>query len=376
MSLQVERIKRIRKKSSPLIFNLDLHISVIADLKSGLKTHDANLVNWSISSANRHSRKIFKVQDPVKVVNGESWLNLDDNLIDQFSFHYKSFLDKFDGFIACYPPAFAALFRDFKKPTLVMSATRYEAPYTSHPRSWSDLNQYLISEQAAGRMILAGNNQGDCDYMEHYLGVKPNYVPSVCDYTDFHFSGEGSTNVVLARDSRLSNHIRKITDGRWLPFRDVLGSSYKWEDFRQIKEVFVIPYNISTMTLFELATAGVPVAIPSRPFMHELLKEYSEVLSELSFLQVNQMKVELEHVNSPNDFTSDFFYDWWLDRSDFYNLNLMPNVRLIGSFSELNQSSSRDFFEDHKSYNSMISSRNSGLIAQRDELLKTFLGST
>lgn len=375
MSLQVERIKRTRKKGAPLIFNLDLHISVIADLKFGLKKHNAHLVNWSISSANRHTRKILKVQDPVKVINGESWTNLDDDLIDEFASYYRSFLTQFDGFITCYPPSFSALFRDFKKPSLVMSATRYEAPYTSQPSSWETLNNYLVSEHASGRMILAGNNLGDCDYMEHYLRIKPSYVPSVCEYTNFRFTGEGSANLVLSRDVRLSDHIRKITNGKWLPFRDVLGSSYKWKDFRSINEVFVVPYNISTMTLFEMATAGIPVAIPSRSFMHELLQEYSGILSELSFLQVNQMKVELNHINSPNDFTSAGFYDWWLNRSDFYNVSLMPNVRLVDSFTDLNQRSNREVFENQNSYDSTIAARNSRLISQRGDLLKTFLDS-
>jgi hypothetical protein len=375
MSLQIEQIKRKRKNSTPLIFNLDLHISVIADLKSGLKSHDANLVNWSISGANRHNRRVFKVQDPVRVINGKSWTSLDDKLIEEFVFHYKSFLSQFDGFITCYPPSFAALFENFKKPSLVMSATRYEAPYTSRPSSWHDLNRYLVSEHNSGRMILAGNNQADCDYMEYYLGVSPCYVPSVCDYTNFRFSSGGSKNLVLARDTRLSDHIQNITNGNWISLRDHLGLNYKWQDFRDVKEVFVVPYNISTMTLFEMATAGIPVAIPSRSFIHELRKKYSGVLSELSFLQVNNENVGASHANTPNDYTSTDFYDWWLDRSDFYNLSLMPNIRLVSSFDELGQPSRRDAFDDQMLYDEMINTRNTGLITQRDNLIKTFINS-
>lgn len=375
MSLQVEGIKRYRKKGTPLIFNLDLHISVIADLKAGLKSHDVNLVNWSISAANRHNRRIFKVQDPVEVINGKSWTSLDDNLIEEFVFHYKEFLSQFDGFITCYPPSFATLFENFKKPNLVMSATRYEAPYTSRPGSWQDLNHYLVSEHNSGRMILAGNNQADCDYMEHYLGISPRYVPSVCDYTNFRFSGGGTKNLILARDRALLDHIQKITNGNWTSLRDHLGLNYRWKDFRDVKEVFVVPYNISTMTLFEMATAGIPVAIPSRSFMHELRKKYSGVLSELSFLQVKNESVGAEHMNTPNDYTSPDFYDWWLDRSDFYNLSLMPNVRLVNSFDELGQLSTRDAFDNQMSYDKVINVRNAGLVTQRDNLIATFINS-
>lgn len=375
MSIEMQRVKQKRKKGTPLLFNLDLHISVIADLKSGLKSHDANLISWSISSANRHNRRIFRVQDPVHVVNGKNWASLDDDLIEKFSNHYKPFLSKFDGFITCYPPSFAALFRNFEKPNLVLSATRYEAPYTSQPKKWDALNQYLLSENGAKRMLLVGNNQGDCDYMEHYLGVKPRCVPSVCEYTNFRFNDEGSKNLVLARDPILEKNIREITREEWVPFREVMGRNYSWADFKKVKEVFVVPYNISTMTLFEMATAGIPVAIPSRSFMHQLRNDYTGVLSELSFLQVNGGKVQSQHVNSPNDFTSPTFYDWWLDRSDFYNLSLMPNVRLVDSFQDLAHPSVRNQFTNQTSYNEMINLRNGQLVSKRNDLLSDFLGS-
>ena len=89
MSIEMQRVKQKRKKGTPLLFNLDLHISVIADLKSGLKSHDANLISWSISSANRYNRKVFRVQDPVRVINGNNWASLDDDLIEKFSNYYN-----------------------------------------------------------------------------------------------------------------------------------------------------------------------------------------------------------------------------------------------------------------------------------------------
>jgi hypothetical protein len=179
----------------------------------------------------------------------------------------------------------------------------------------------------------------------------------------------------LARDKDLSDHIRKVTNGNWISLRDHLGPNYSWRDFKNIKEVFVVPYNISTMTLFEMATAGIPVAIPSRSFMHELRSKYSGVLSELSFLQVNRESIGTSHLNTPNDYTSPDFYDWWLDRADFYNLSLMPNVRFVGSVDELSQVSTRDIFENQESYDEVINVRNNRLISQRDNFLKTFLNS-
>lgn len=50
----------------------------------------------------------------------------------------------------------------------------------------------------------------------------------------------------------------------------------------------MVPQNISTITLFELATAGVPVAISSRRFFHELKPDFEGVLDELTFAAIRR----------------------------------------------------------------------------------------
>jgi hypothetical protein len=70
--------------------------------------------------------------------------------------------------------------------------------------------------------------------------------------------------------------------------------------------------------------------------------------------------------NNPNNYKSAGFYSWWLDRADFYDQSLMPNVRVIDSLSELFEDANNVTFKE-------LSLRNEELIQNRSKLLSTFL---
>ena len=71
----------------PRIFNLDVHTSVIADLKKGAESLDLSITNWSISGSNRVFRKLLWVPDPVRAINAASWKSIDSKLIEEFTSH-------------------------------------------------------------------------------------------------------------------------------------------------------------------------------------------------------------------------------------------------------------------------------------------------
>lgn len=77
------------------------------------------------------------------------------------------------------------------------------------------------------------------------------------------------------------------------------------------------------MTLFELATAGVPVAVPSRSLFQSLRRRYKGVLDELTYAEVHRTLVSGRE-GSPVDWAAGGYLDWWLDRADFYDKELMP----------------------------------------------------
>jgi len=323
----------INKKEVPRVFNLDLHIGVIADLEQELKKLKIELTRWSISMHNHLVPNRLPITDPVRYINARKWHLMDFDRILKFQERYKKFLNSFDGFICTYSPVFAELYNDLNKPILIVAATRYEAPYTARQKDWERFNTYLISGVKNSKIQIYANNLGDADYINYFTGVKPRVIPSLCEKEISNTKVNGQ-HVIIARDKKLSNLINLSTQGIYQDI-STLGTPYNWKDLKSCEEVLVFPQNISTMTLFELATAGVSVAVPSRRWIVELLGNDFYLLNELSFHQVLGLDTINMSSDNPANYNSPTFLDWWLDRSDFYNEKLMPNVREVDSIEDL-----------------------------------------
>ena len=219
---------------------------------------------------------------------------------------------------------------------------------------------------------MVANNCGDKDYLKYFTGLNAKLVPSVCDYTNYGWKRNEGLKLIMGHSNELISEIVRMNPGKWVGYREYLGTNYNWEDFDSISEILVIPYNISTMTLFEFATAGIPVAIPTPRFLKELTISFDGVLSELSYYQVLKLKSDFLESNNPNNFDSDYFFDWWINRSDFYNSKLMPNVRLIDSFEEFSKTESV-YSRNQFGYFKSISERNIEYKSKRKNMINDFV---
>jgi hypothetical protein len=357
--------------TKPLLFNLDLHISVMRDLQQELEKANFRSICWSISGSNRFTRQIYKISDPVEIINSQTWQHLSDDLIFRFEERYGKFLRKFDGFVVTHTPAFSQLYRSFEKPILTINSTRYEAPYSNDIEKWDNLNSYMLEATNKKKMLLVSNNVGDSDYLRYKSGISSEVFPSFCDYTNLNWTPGGKHKVIIARSPVIEDAIEKLTGGEWQGIRKILGSNYRWKQYLDIKEILYIPYNISTMSLFEFATAGIPITIPSKQLLMDLRSKYQGVLSELSYFQVRNLSTDGLDKNDPNNYESDYFLDWWLDRADFYNGELMPNVKIISGFDEI------DFERftkpsDFSAFREQIEARNQNVEESRARLIKKF----
>lgn len=349
------------------LFNLDLHIGVIADLEIEITKKSMSLTRWSISSHNHLVSDRLPVTDPVRFVNARKWHLLNDSIIDKFQNKYGKFLKSFDGFVCTYSPVFAELYRGFNKPILIVAATRYEAPYTNRKKDWNRFNKYLVEGVDNSRIALYANNQGDADYLDYFTGLKTKVVPSYCEKSGI-TSIRNGPRVIISKDQKLTKQIEFSTDNF---FRSVsiLGTPYQWNDLTKCTEVLVFPQNISTMTLFELATAGVPVAIPSRRWIKELIANDFNLLNELSFHQILGLSTTEMPSHSPANYNSDEYLDWWLNRADFFNQSLMPNVRVVDSVEDLIDNT----LNFHTNLYTQTVSRNLEVVKKRGEMISHFM---
>ena len=97
------------------LLNIDLHISVIADIIDVFHKIDESIQieDWSLSG---HTWVLNKETKNLDILNSGTWHNIDRSMINSFQNKYDSILETFDGFICCYPVSFVLLFEKYNKP--------------------------------------------------------------------------------------------------------------------------------------------------------------------------------------------------------------------------------------------------------------------
>jgi len=162
-------------------FNLDLHISVIADVKNIFETFGHEVVDWSLSGA---TWVFGKQRDAVDIVNEKTWMDLNPEMCERFYERYKDFLNQFDGFIVTHNSSFSLLYEKFNKPIIIINSTRYENPFTRSLDRWIWLNDYLKKGVKKNKIFIISNNKGDQRYLKFYTGLDSLHIPSLCLYTN------------------------------------------------------------------------------------------------------------------------------------------------------------------------------------------------
>ena len=363
--------KRFSKKR--WLFNLDCHVSVVADIRTGLRDYpNVRLVSWSMSSHNFVFRRFFIDPDPVSELGGGLWKDLSDERITAFINRYSTFLRSFDGFVVTYPTSFVRLFGPLGRPILAVAATRYEHPFSRDKQRWLELDKELKTLHNTGSLKLVANNLGDAHYLENFLGIEVPVVPSLCDYVSIDKSPEGGVRVVQALSPELERLLAARLGPPWVGARAYLGRKYSWKKLSQVEMYFYVPHNSSTMTLFELATLGIPTAVPDPAFLTSLAKKHTGVMSELSFRGPREeLTREDERAFAGADHNAEGFMKWWMDRADFYLPDVMPNVFQVSSTQDVRLSSDLPFayFATYK----VQERRNSRISQQRGELIREFV---
>lgn len=280
-------------------FNIDCHISVVADIKNIFESLGHKVESWSLSG-HRWVMNLPECKSPV--ITSSNWKNLDEKMAENFYATHKDNLDKYDAFICAYPPCFLKLFEKFNKPIIVISATRYDYPFTNNPAKLRWLEDSLKNNK---NIIKIANNQFDQKYCEHFLGNKWERIPSLCDYTNAKYNPILSQSVLFSKFD--------IQRDKKIIHQNELGR-YTWKHLYSHDSIVHIPYNVSTMSIFEQYQAGVPLNFPSLDFALKLINSGAPVFSEIVFPN-----------NLPDRQALNFLNKDWLKYSDFYNGTIKCN---------------------------------------------------
>ena len=289
------------------LFNMDLHISVIEDFKNLFPK--INITHWCLSGhAWVFSRQTFYPE----VINPSTWTNLDETMIHNFQNKYDEFLSSFDGFICGHPNSFAMIFEKYNKPIILINSCRTDLPFC-----WSKNNDMLVKYKAClqrlhskNLLIAVSNNKADQLYTIKGYGIQTTHIPSLCAYTNMKYSPTKSTFLCYTGD----------VDHPMITKKKELGHGYKWEDLCKFKGIIHFPYEISTMSLFEQYTAGIPLFFPSKKMVLE------RGLQSIKAYWRNEVPPHLKEVSDLNI---------WIENADFYEVFKSPNVYIFNSIPHL-----------------------------------------
>lgn len=304
-------------------FNLDLHVSVIADVRYIFEILGHDVENWSLSG---HTWVFGKEANHVDIVNENTWYYLDQSMCDRFYERYKDYLNQFDGFIVTHTPCFALLYEKFDKPIIIINSTRYESPFTLHSEKWKWLNEYLKKGVEKGKIFIISNNKADQHYLEFYTGIHSRHIPSLCLYTGAHYTGKRPGFIFKGNIPQLSLKDPSLVQNNQLRRR------YDWQELYDFQGIVHMPYQISTMSLFEEYSAGVPLFFPSPAFL-TYLQIYTQALHQLSYVPP-----DADYPYVPGDLNN--IYDpevvnQWIERADFYDQENMPYIQYFDSYEHL-----------------------------------------
>lgn len=314
-------------------FNIDLHISIIADMKNIFKHLGHEVSDKSLSD---HTWVFNREKDSIPMLDNDRWRTLSPNqMSDEFYAEYKNTLSDYDGFIVTYPPTFSLLYKHFDQPIIINNPIRYEWPYSFHKQYWEEFNSYLRDKYDNGKLLLVANNLYDKKYMELFIERPVSFIPSICTYyNDGEYIGNKDEFIYYSRDRITEFSTNKIV------YKNDVFSTHTHGDLRHYKGIIHIPYQISYMSIFEQYSYNIPLFVPTKRFLLEIYKNRTyNVLKETSwnnyFGQISQSVIKCNHEFDPNDYLNYNAVEYWLNYADFYDAEWMPYITYFDSFSEL-----------------------------------------
>lgn len=291
-------------------FCMDVHISVIEDFKKNCP--NVHVVDWCLSP---HAWVMKRRQDFPEHINPNTWSNLNSEMINEFHKSYDNFLRRFDFFIVGYASCFAMIYEKYRKPVLMLNTVRYDIPFCwSHDYAMLDkYKQCLRRLQANNRLYIVSNNKADQLYLERGCGLSSMFLPSLCLYTNIRYAPTRDTFLVYA--GNVPDHPLIAQKSNTTPF--------KWSDLGSYRGIIHIPYEVSTMSMFEHFSAGLPLFFPSKTFWKSMA-----TLQSMKSYWKDAPPPELLEFRDPCK---------WIDLSDVYEIFVSPNTHYFDSFEHLFQ---------------------------------------
>lgn len=244
-------------------FNIDFHVSVIADIADMFNKLGHTVDSHYLSD---HSWVFQREKAEIPSLDGMSRHNFGAAECEKFYRERREELEQYDGFVVTHTTCMSGLYEQTGKPVICVVSTRYDNfCFTEESKLW--LDETLTRMHASGQLILIANNRYDAWDVERRLGISPQVISSYCGYTNVKWESN-TGGAILHGKTRIP----------WIPR---LPERHSWEDLKRVSSCVFMPYNASVMSMFERHTMGVPLIVPSKNFVLE--NPAMGLFSELAF---------------------------------------------------------------------------------------------
>jgi len=304
------------------LFNLDLHISVIKDFQHIIKSIFNDQVEVTNLSLSGHNWVFNQSTAIVEHINQNTWRNINLESIIHFQEKYDTYLSQFDGFVVTHTPVFSMLYEKYNKPIIIINSCRYEQPFcwTRDLPMWEELNNSLKRINASGNLIAVSNNKADQEYFLSSTGIQNIHIPSLCLYTNSSYTPEKHSFINYNNNNNIPTNImieRRPNNG------------YTWSHLYKYMGIIHSPYEISTMSLFEQYSAGVPVFLPTKRFLKECINN-----GQMNLISIYNNGIVPDSIRETlGDSVTNI--DFWIDRADYYDSENFKYIYHYDSIQDL-----------------------------------------
>ena len=170
------------------LLNIDLHISVIRDIKHILEQICPDVVVDDSRSWSGHGHLVGKSMWHSRHINSSNWKQAfsESSVIKEFIITYRKLFDQYDGFIVTHAPVLCQVFEATGKPVLCINSCRWDQPFcfNQFDAGRNQLVQCLKRMAGKDTIRLISNNEGDAGYLYSMTNISTPVIPSLCTYTD------------------------------------------------------------------------------------------------------------------------------------------------------------------------------------------------
>ena len=338
----------------PLIklFGMDHHHAVLWDARKVLRPLGIYLDFYWLSDGRPPVNEAIpstvpSFQSSLDIYRSEPLKPLSNEFLDFFT------KQSYDGILTSHSLVTSFRLKELGLPQYHINSTRFGNDWIQVPSKHKMLVDALRTLLQTNRLTIIHNNLGDKHYFHQYFPTPAPQqelsIPSLCE--------QGmrlrlktplkpkllvwDTRQVLLQEGKspFMKELYAKCKGAWgdsFESQAILmaeAGSYLPEGYLDDYSAVVhIPYNVSTMSMFEQGRANIPIWVPSKRLLKQLWTDVQEP-NELSWTVFSPGSEA--HASTMDDVRNPEVVEHWVNTADFYNPDILPTALTFDSIEEL-----------------------------------------